>query len=68
MTTPATVKEAIEENAKGGVASTAVDGTSTQFASIKDQIDADRYLAGRTAATSQKTGLRLFTVKGNSPV
>jgi hypothetical protein len=61
-----TIRETIEETVKGP-ASTSVDGVSVQEQDISKQIEADRYLAGRTAAASRRTGLRIFTIKGNSP-
>lgn len=64
MTTPATVSEAIEQNAKGPASATNGAQSASQH-SLSDQIAADRYLASKqTAADPPKWfGLRLQRIK-----
>ena len=56
MTEP-TIPEKIAENAKGD-AQVTVDGMTVRSHPIKDQIEADRYLTGETAAAKNHFGLR----------
>lgn len=62
-----TIQEAIENQAKADVQSSSVDGVSITHMSVDDKIKADRFAAGKTSAAARKVGLRMFTVKGNSP-
>lgn len=50
------LKSEIEANAGGPQAMTGDEGSVTQH-NLKDQIAADRYLAGQAAATAKSTGL-----------
>jgi len=52
-----TIQDAIEETAKGP-ARVSVDGTTVDAQKIADQILADRYTAGKTAASRNHLGLR----------
>jgi hypothetical protein len=52
MTTPATVSNAIDQNARGPK-SVRVGGESVEQHPIADQIAADQYAKGQTAATLQ---------------
>lgn len=61
-----TIDETIDRLVKGP-ASTSVDGVSVQLQDPSKAIEVARYQASRAAATAQKTGLRMFTIKGNSP-
>ena len=45
------LKDAIKDNASGPKQASA-DGVSTQQHSLKDQIEADKYLAGKTAVSA----------------
>ena len=55
MTTPETIRDAIEQTAKGP-SSVSVGAQTVQQQSIRDQIEADRYLASKQAATAPKAG------------
>jgi hypothetical protein len=52
-----TLPEQIEQNAKGD-AQVTVDGMTVRSHPIKDQIEADRYVNGETAAAKNYLGLR----------
>ena len=58
MTTPTTISEAIEQNAKGPASVTNGSQSVTQK-SVAEQIEADRYLATKAAAASVKSGFGL---------
>lgn len=57
MSVPATIADAIEENAKGPQ-SVSADGVSVSARPIDEQIKADQYLTGKEAATKAHRGLR----------
>jgi hypothetical protein len=46
-----TVQEAIEQTAKAGVESVSVDGQTAKAIPLAQLLEADRYLAGKTALT-----------------
>jgi hypothetical protein len=52
------IEDAIESVAKGMVSSSSENGRSMSTVPIKDLIEADRYLKGKTAATKPHMGLR----------
>lgn len=54
---PDDITDAIAESAAAGIAAHAVDGESTTAMSINDQIAADKYLTGKTAAKRGMNGL-----------
>ncbi len=58
-----TIREAIEENAKAGLKSASVDGNSATALDIAQQIEADRYLADKTAAGRNHFGLRMVKLQ-----
>jgi hypothetical protein len=60
MTTPSTISDAIENTAKNP-ASVTVGSQSVTAQSIRDQIEADRYLAAKAAG--QSTGQRGFGIR-----
>jgi hypothetical protein len=60
-----TITEAIETNATSP-ASVTIDGNTVVAKTIGQQIIADRYVAGKTAGTSKKTGFRFFRVNDNA--
>jgi hypothetical protein len=64
---PATIREAIESNAKGPRSAT-TDGVQVTQHSIQDQIAADRHLAESTGAAKAHRGLRFtrLTPPGSS--
>jgi hypothetical protein len=64
MTTPENISEAIEQNALGP-SSVANGSQSVSQHSLRDQIEADRYLATKTAASSERKGfgIRLQRIK-----
>ena len=53
-----TVEEAIDAAARGLVSSSTEGDQSVQYHSIKDLIEADRYLSAKTAAGKKHFGLR----------
>jgi hypothetical protein len=53
-----TIGDAIQSVAKGMVSSSSENGRSMSTVPIKDLIEADRYLKGKTAATKPHMGLR----------
>ncbi len=55
-----TIQDEIETIAKAGIQSTSVDGVQVQYTPIKDLIEADKYVASKTAAASRRPGFRLF--------
>ncbi|MCL4742271.1 MAG: hypothetical protein KJZ54_08715 [Phycisphaerales bacterium] len=55
---PEELEQAIKDNA-AGPAKAAVDGQSVEQHSLRDQIDADRYLASKEAVRRKDRGLRL---------
>ncbi|MCL4743587.1 MAG: hypothetical protein KJZ54_15440 [Phycisphaerales bacterium] len=55
---PEELEQAIKDNA-AGPARAAVDGQSVEQHSLRDQIDADRYLASKEAVRRKDRGLRL---------
>lgn len=57
--TPETVTEAIESVALGMIQTSSENGRSVTRMNIKDMIEADRYLAGKTAAAKAHFGLRM---------
>ncbi len=64
MTTPSTVPEAIKQNALGP--SSVTNGAqSVSQHSLRDQIEADRYLATKTAAANERKGfgIRIQRIK-----
>ena len=66
MTTPETIEDAIEQTAIGPASVTVSgDSQSTTAQSIREQIEADRYLAGKRAAASGVAGfgIRLQRIK-----
>ena len=58
MAEPETIREAIEENAKGPKKVT-VDGQTVEQHSIKEQIEADNHTAAKTATSKSHFGLRM---------
>lgn len=56
---PETVEEAIESVALGMVQTSSENGRSVTRINVKDMIEADRYLAGKTASTKSHFGLRM---------
>ena len=66
MTTPTTVPQAIEQNALGPSSVTVATGSQTVSQhSLRDQIEADRYLQTKTAAANERKGfgLRIQRIK-----
>jgi len=61
MTTPATVSNAIDQNARGPK-SVRVGGESVEQHPIADQIAADQYAKGQTAAGKNHLGLRFIQI------
>ncbi len=59
MTEPTTVEDAVELVALGMVSETAEGNRSQKNIPIKDLIEADRYLKGKTAAGKSHFGLRM---------
>ena len=57
-----TIQDAIEETAKGP-AQVSADGTTVSAMDIAKQIEADRYLAAKTAATKNHFGLRFVRLE-----
>lgn len=57
------IQKAIEENA-AGPAKASGDAGSVEQHSLKDQIEADRYLASKRAANSKSRGLRMSRLAG----
>jgi len=57
-----TIQDAIEETAKGP-AQVSADGTTVSAQKIADQIEADRYLAAKTAAARNHFGLRFVRLE-----
>lgn len=55
---PEELEQAIKDNA-AGPARAAVDGQSVEQHSLRDQIDADRYLASKEAVRRKDRGLRI---------
>jgi len=55
------LKDVIKSNAEGP-ASAEVDGQKVTQHSLKDQIEADKYLAAKEAAKSKKLGIRLVKI------
>lgn len=55
---PEDLEQAIKDNA-AGPARAAVDGQSVEQHSLRDQIEADRYLASKEAVRRKDRGLRL---------
>jgi len=55
---PEELEQAIKDNA-AGPARAAVDGQSVEQHSLRDQIEADRYLASKEAVRRKDRGLRL---------
>ena len=63
MTTPATILEAIDTNAKGPASAT-VGGDSVTAKDISQLIEADRYVKANTSAsTNPQFGLRFASMK-----
>ena len=62
---PDPIKDAIESNATAGIKKVEVDGETVEAMSIKDQIEADRYLSGKTGLT--KTSMGIYTRKQVPP-
>lgn len=54
---PDDIRQSIEENAAGPAQVTG-DSGSVRMQPLKDQIAADQYLSGKTAATNKRKGLR----------
>jgi hypothetical protein len=54
-----TIEDAIESVAKGMVSSSSEDGRSASRIPLKDLIEADRYLTGKTAQGKSHFGLRM---------
>jgi len=55
---PEELEQAIKDNA-AGPARAAVDGQSVEQHSLRDQIEADRYLASKEAVRRKDRGLRI---------
>ena len=55
---PDELEQAIKDNASGP-AKAAVDGQSVEQHSLRDQIEADRYLASKEAVRRKDRGLRI---------
>lgn len=54
-----TIDDAIESVAKGMVQSSSENGRSVTRVNVKDMIEADRYLSGKTAASKAHFGIRM---------
>ncbi len=61
------LSDSIEENA-AQPKKMSVDGTSAEQHSIKDQIEADRYLQSQNAAAGKKRGIVLARFRHNGTV
>ena len=61
MAQPQTIEDAIEQNAKGPKR-VQVANQSVEQQAIADQIKADEYLAGKTAANKPQMGLRFSKI------
>ena len=59
---PGELEQAIKENA-AGPAKAAVDGQSVEQHSLRDQIEADRYLAGKEATRKKGLGVKLVKLE-----
>jgi hypothetical protein len=65
--TDADIETAIRENAASGVAKATTDVGSVNAHPLRDQIEADRYLRSKSAASSRRRGLRLSTMVPPGP-
>ncbi len=66
MTTPTTIKDAIDQAARENLASVTVGNQSASTHSISDLIEADRYLASKNATANggvKGFGLRFQKIK-----
>lgn len=61
MTTPATVSNAIDQNARGP-RRVQVGSQSVEQHSIQDQIEADKYAKSQTASSRNHLGLRFIQI------
>jgi hypothetical protein len=59
-----TARETAINTAATGPKQVTVDGTSVVGQDIAAQIEADRYLSAKTAASAGRTGIRFFKIKG----
>jgi len=59
MADPPDLSPQIEEAATAGIQSATVDGNTTVAMSVKDQIEADRYLAAKAATRTGRRGFRM---------
>lgn len=59
MADPETIEEAISTVALGMVSEESENGRTLKHTTIKDMIEADRYIAGKTAAAKAHFGLRM---------
>jgi hypothetical protein len=65
---PDDLKDTILENAQGP-ASASGDSTSISQHSLKDQIEADKYLANKSAmGTNKKLGIKFFRLKAGGSI
>jgi ABC-type sugar transport system substrate-binding protein len=62
MADPPDLSPQIEAAAAAGVQSVTVDGQTTIVVPLRDQIEADRYLASKAAARSGRRGFRLAKI------
>ncbi|MFG0243636.1 MAG: hypothetical protein ACF8R9_12690 [Phycisphaerales bacterium JB054] len=59
---PEELEQAIKDNA-AGPAKAAVDGQSVEQHALRDQIEADRYLAGKEATRKKGLGIKLVKLE-----
>jgi len=59
---PDELEQAIKDNA-AGPAKASVDGQSVEQHSLRDQIEADRYLAGKEATRKKGLGVKLVKLE-----
>jgi len=59
---PEELEQAIKDNA-AGPAKASVDGQSVEQHSLRDQIEADRYLAGKEATRKKGLGVKLVKLE-----
>ena len=57
------VSDAISENAVAGIKSVTVDGQTTTAHDLEQQIEADKYLRNRSAASGSKVPIRFFNTR-----
>ena len=62
----ATARETAIANAATRPKQVTVDGTSVAEQDVSAMIEADRYLAAKTAASAGRTGIPFFKIKGGA--